>query len=159
MSLPSAPDAVATTIDRPALIWTTSRPASSHLRRAGFRVFEFKDVRRKHIEPARSVDLRRSDLRLPAEAWFSQLDGERLVAVLGVPVGTVGDLRDLYGYVVEPAYRRDLGLLIHADRDLNDLRPQDFVYPDMGYAWTLERPRFLAERWLVMPSPVRRVRG
>lgn len=76
--------------------------------------------------------------------FFAQ---NRAVCVQAVPTRTVGDLRDIYGYLVEPAFRRYGSLIIVAERGLEELADPDFIDPDMGYAWTLQRLRHIAARY------------
>lgn len=70
---------------------------------------------------------------------------------MGVNIGKAADLRDLYGYLIEPAYRRGGTMLIAADKGLADLDPEQLVDPN-GYPWTLERLRFIAERFTLGPA-------
>ena len=74
-----------------------------------------------------------------------------------VPLRTIGDLRDVYGYLVEPAFRRNLMLIIQSEIDLASLDDAKFIDPDMSYQWTLQRLRWIAERyrrsWVVDQQP------
>jgi superfamily I DNA/RNA helicase len=96
---------------------------------------------------AAAAGTRRRSLANPAAGWLATLAGEPRVAVLGVPCRTVGDLRRLHGYLLEPAFRRRCHLLVHTDRALEDLDPARLVDPDRGYPWTLERLRYLVAAW------------
>jgi len=69
-----------------------------------------------------------------------------------VSLRTPADLRDLYGFIVEPAYRRGLTLLVSSDREIYDLNPAEFVDP-VGYAWTLERLQHIGARFSLGPAP------
>jgi superfamily I DNA/RNA helicase len=88
----------------------------------------------------------RSSLANPAAAWLSLLVREARLAVLAVPCRTIDDLRAIHGYLVEPAFRRRCRLLVHTERELEDLTDEEFIDPDWRYAWTLERLRHLAQR-------------
>jgi DNA helicase-2/ATP-dependent DNA helicase PcrA len=77
----------------------------------------------------------------------------RRVAVVGVPTRHNGDIRDLYGYVVEPAWRKDVELLIQADRPFAELVAGDFAEADFGYAWTFERLKYVMARYHRRQSP------
>ena len=119
---------------------------------AGWKVHSFRDLRERFIVPARSRGTARSSLDNPAKPLLDFLAANSPLAVVGVSIRTPADLRDVYGYLVEPAYRRDLSLLISSDRDLDDLEPESFVDP-VGYPWTLERLEHVASRFRLGPAP------
>jgi DNA helicase-2/ATP-dependent DNA helicase PcrA len=73
------------------------------------------------------------------------------MAVVGVKLGTPADLRDLYSFLIEPVYRRGGTLLIAADKSLASLDPEQLVDPS-GYPWTLERLRFVSDRFTLGPG-------
>lgn len=129
------------------LYWTTTRPNPRSLGREGFHVLRFPSLRKELIEPARQRTSERTSLDVSACALMDLFADHDRLAILDVPVRTVGDLRDLYGYLVEPAFRRHGTLLLHADQRLEDLQDEEFVDPEFGYAWTLERLRFIADRY------------
>ena len=61
------------------------------------------------------------------------------------------NLRDLYGYVIEPAFRAEIKLLVSSDREIAELDSQAFVDP-VGFPWTLERLRHLESRFRLAPG-------
>ncbi|HOX26804.1 MAG TPA: ATP-dependent helicase [Candidatus Krumholzibacteria bacterium] len=127
-----------------SLVWTTTAPSRAQLRRDGYHVVRFRDLRRAIVR-SRAAGIRRSSLRNPAAAVLARFARFPAVAVLDVPCETVEDLRLVHGYLVEPAYRRDCSLLVHATRELETLQADAFVDPEWGYPWTLERLRHLAK--------------
>jgi DNA helicase-2/ATP-dependent DNA helicase PcrA len=133
---------------RPGLIWTTAPPSRRELRRTGYKVIAFRRLRREFVEPARLASARRTSFRNAAHDLLSILDAEKKVAVLGVPVATLGDIADVYSYLVEPSYRRDTTLLLGVERGFEELDPAALTDPDMAYPWTYERLAFIAERYM-----------
>lgn len=129
----------------PGLEWIVGSPPTAELKRGGYQLLSFADIRREFIEPARSPT-RRPSLENPAKGLFDLFERNQRVAVTGAPTKTTGDLHDVYGYLVEPAWRRGVKLCIYADRALDELRPEEFIESEFGYAWTLERLRYIAAR-------------
>lgn len=127
------------------LIWTTSPDSPRELRRAGYEVFDFAELRKSFIEPARRTTTSRASLRRAAETWLGTLDEKRKLAVLNVPTATLGDLVDVYGYLIEPAFRRDTDLLLGVDQPIDQLT--DRADPGMGYPWTRHRLHHTAENY------------
>jgi len=125
------------------LIWTTSPPSRRELRRKGFTVLNFPEVRRKHIAPARSATVTRDTLENAAASILRLMDGHERIAILGVPAQTNGDVDDIYSFLVEPSFRRDLTLLLGVDRSPDELDPAELTMPEMGYPWSLERLQYL----------------
>ena len=97
------------------------------------------------------------NLAVAAAEALELLDDYSELCITGVPLRTLGDLRDVYGYLVEPAFRRNLMLIVQSETDLDGLDDTRFVEPDMGYAWTLERLRWITDRyqrgWVVDRQP------
>lgn len=135
-----------------ALLWVPAGVDPSALQKQGWNVHSFRDLRDRYITPARSRGTARTSLDNPAKPLLDLLGSTKAFAVVGVSLRTAADLRDLYGFVIEPAYRRELKLLVSSDRDLDELDPQVFVDP-VGYGWTLERLRHIANRFRLGPSP------
>jgi superfamily I DNA/RNA helicase/very-short-patch-repair endonuclease len=129
------------------MVWTTSAPEPGELKKAGYTVYNFIRFRQQYIEPADSIGTDRKTLDNAAGPALQIFEQNSAVAMLNVPLSNYWELRALYGYVVEPAYRNDCALLIYARQDLDDLKPDAFVDPEFGYAWTLERLRHLADRY------------
>ena len=130
------------------LIWTTSPPSEHDLRRDGYTVISFREVRTKHIEPTRSTTSKRLSLENAAGSLLRLFDDNPRLAILGVPARTAGDLGDVYSFLVEPSFRRDVTLLLGVDRELDALDAAQLIAPEMGYPWSLERLVYLAARYL-----------
>ncbi len=84
--------------------------------------------------------MQRPSLENPAHEWFKWLLGkvDRL-AVHGVRPDTHEAASDLLGFLVEPAARRGIELIIGAKHALDDLNPDGFVEEEFGYAYSFER--------------------
>jgi DNA helicase-2/ATP-dependent DNA helicase PcrA len=126
------------------LTWSTSPLSSAHLRRDGYHVVEFGRLRSDHIEPARNLTTARTSLARAAESLLSLMDKHPRLAVVGVPARTAGDIADIYAYLVEPAFRRDIDLYLGVDRSYEDL-DQNLVEPSLGYPWSRERLDYLTD--------------
>lgn len=146
-SAPGVPDR-----EGAALLWVQADLDPAALQKQGWSVYSFRDLRDQYISPARSRGAARTSLHNPAKPLLDLLGATKAFAVVGVSLRTAADLRDLYGFVIEPAYRRELKLLVSSDRDLDELEPDTFVDP-VGYSWTLERLRHVAVRFRLGPSP------
>lgn len=125
------------------MTWTTQALDPATLQKQGWTVFSLHQLRQQYIAPARATGLQRTSLDNPAASMLRLLAANSRIAVLGAVTRTPADLRELYGYIVEPAYRAGTTLLVAADRELDDLDPADFIEP-IGFAWSLERLQHLA---------------
>jgi DNA helicase II / ATP-dependent DNA helicase PcrA len=121
------------------------------LQKGGWTVLSFRDIGERYIRPARSRGTTRASLANPAQPLLDLLAATRALAVVGVSLRTAADLRDLYGFLIEPAYRRERTILIASDRTIDELDPEAFVDP-VGFAWTLERLRYVADRFALGPA-------
>lgn len=121
------------------------------MRRHGFHVVSWRRFRRT-IARSRAAGAGRSSLANPAAAWLDRLARTPRIALLDAACRTVADLRRVYGYLVEPAYRRGCWVLVHADCALADLDERVLVDPDWRYPWTLERLRHVAGRQRLLTS-------
>ncbi len=124
------------------IVWTARRPSTPELDRAEYEVFTWEALRRRYIEPAQRVGTARRSQANPAQELLDLLANSDRIAVMGVTTSS-RDLREVYGYLAEPAYRRGCRLLISADAELADLSPNRVADPGFGYPWTLERLRWL----------------
>jgi DNA helicase-2/ATP-dependent DNA helicase PcrA len=131
----------------PFLVWTSAALEPRRLRAEGFEVHSFSELRRRYIDIARRTGTIRTALDNPAQPLLDLFENRERVAIVGVASATVEDLRIAYGMLVEPAFRRDCSLIIQADRDLDDLRPERYVESELGHAATLEKLRHMAERY------------
>ena len=134
-----------------SLTWVSVTPDLAALQKLGWKVLSYRDLRDQYITVSRSVGTGRASLDNPARPLLDFLVAGSPIAVVGVPLATPADLRNLYGYVIEPAYRRGLTLLVSADRDYGGLDPEVFVDP-IGYAWTLERLQHIVSRFGLRPG-------
>lgn len=130
---------------RAEIAWVVGAADERRLKRDGFHVVPFTSIRSRFIEPARDPN-RAPGLENVAQPLFRIFEDHERVAVTGVPTRDNGDIRDLFGYLVEPAWRRGTELRIFADRALDDLRPEELIEPQYGHAWTLERLHFVLAR-------------
>ena len=146
-----APEFVIPDREGGALVWSTGAPDVLALQGLGWTVRSFRDLRETYIKQARSAGTSRRTLANPAQPLLDLVGGTKALAVVGVNLATPADLRDLYGFVIEPAYRRGTFLLIAADRSLESLDPSSYAEP-IGFAWTLERLRFVADRFRIGPA-------
>jgi superfamily I DNA/RNA helicase len=101
------------------------------------------------VARARGVGMRRNSLDSAAQDWLDWLDQVDRLAVVDVDLASVEDVADLLGFVVEPAARRGVQLAIVARQEIEDLDDADFVDPEFGYAYSLERLR-----WRLRGAPV-----
>ena len=145
--MPAPPDR-----EEGSLIWGPASLDPAALMKSGWKVYSFRDVRERYIAPARSRGIARTSLDNPAQPWLDLLSTSAPLAVVGVSLRTAADLRDLYGFVIEPAYRRGMALLISSDRELHEFDRDSFVDP-VGYPWTLERLQYVAARFSLGPGP------
>ncbi|MDA0164010.1 ATP-dependent helicase [Solirubrobacter ginsenosidimutans] len=136
----------------PPLVWTTDAQPE------GYEVVEFDRLLR---ELARRGS-RGGSLANPAQPWLNRVAGLDALAVLGVRLDTLAELRGFYGYVLEPAWRHGLRLLVECEQRLSQLDPKRFIDPEFAYPYTLERALNAAARiWRPVendaggePSPV-----
>lgn len=127
--------------------WTTRSQNAAELQQAGYQVFQWREFRNRYVEPVDRIDVARKSLDTAAAAAIHIFEGSPAIAILNVSIRNYWDLRALYGFVIEPAYRNSCRLVVHADRELDSLIDSMFVEPEFGYAWTLERLRHLATRF------------
>jgi DNA helicase-2/ATP-dependent DNA helicase PcrA len=85
------------------------------------------------------MGMRRNSLDSAAEGWLKWLDAVDRLAVVDVDLERPADAADLLGFVVEPATRRGIELVVIARQAFEDLEEADFEEPGFGYAYTLER--------------------
>jgi hypothetical protein len=105
-------DALLMRTERPhvrRLLFAADRPNRQAL--SGYEVVGWKELVERYIEPAERVGSHRTDLLNAAEPLLTRLDACPRLAVLDVPTQFVGDIRRLYGYVIEPSFRRDIDLI------------------------------------------------
>lgn len=110
---------------------------------AGYEAISWDDLVSRFIAPSEGAGVQRSDLDNAAQSLLTWLEQTRRIAVTGVPAQLPGDLRRLYGYVLEPCFRRDLDLVIHTQSDLHEaLR---IKAAGTGLSWTELRIQYLID--------------
>jgi superfamily I DNA/RNA helicase len=107
-----------------------------------FTVVSWPELVSGWIAGARAVGMKRESLTSAAQGWLDWLDEVDRLAVVDVAIETVDDAADLLGFVVEPATRRGIELVVVADREIEDLDDEDFVEAEFGYPHSLERLRW-----------------
>ncbi|MGB7160167.1 MAG: UvrD-helicase domain-containing protein [Tepidisphaeraceae bacterium] len=112
---------------------------------SGYEVVEWPGLYAEagEITLARGSGVRRTRLESPVAEWFSWLREADAVAVVGVVLDSVRALEDLVGFVIEPAIRCGVALLVCADAHPDDLDDAAFVEPAFGYPYSLDRLRWL----------------
>src|SRR4051794_27360691 len=119
------------------LMWTTRPPDRGWLRAMGYAVLAYDELLARFVAPARAAGLQRSTVDSPVQPLLDRLTRHEGVAILGARLGTLEDLRVLYGFVMEPAHRAGCRLVVHADRTLDELDAAAFVDERFEYPWTL----------------------
>jgi hypothetical protein len=123
---------------RRMLTWVSSLDRAA-LAADGHRLVEFSAVRREVESRTRRAQQRRTSLANPAEEWLSGVAAAGKLAILGVRLTSLDDLRVLHGYVLEPALRSATAVAVECEQRLTRLPPVQFVDPEFGYPYTLER--------------------
>lgn len=114
----------------------------SALRREGWHVLPWPSLARL-VARARHPGGGRSSLANPAAGLLDLYARRPRLAVLDVPCATAADLRTVYGYLLEPAFRRGCLLLVTAARGPDELRGPAYHEPEWGCALTAGRLRHL----------------
>ena len=146
-------------MQQPMFVWTSRKPSRAALRQAGFRILSWRRFR-SLVTATRRGSTSRDSLANPAASWFATLVPGGAIAILGVPCADAAELHLLHGYLIEPAYRRRVDLLVHASFDLAALEPGRYVDREWRYPWTLERIQRLASltsfrtRWPESDDPI-----
>ena len=120
----------------PTLVWTASAQEVDH---GGYMWVDFGSLKRDVIAPALSAARQRTTLVNPAQDWLDGLRGVDALAVRGVTLNSLEDLVALHGYVLEPACRAGVRLLIECPQRLTRLDRGAFVDPMFEHPYTLER--------------------
>ncbi len=111
------------------------------MRQDGYHVLDYRKIQRR-VEASRQAGSARSSLGNPADWVLAVFRQQARVAVLGVECGSAEELRVIYGYLVEPAFRWGCSLLVAADRPLSELTA--VPDPQWRYPWAKERLQHLA---------------
>lgn len=134
------------------LRWQTGPADAGDLRRQGYFVLRYRRLAAA-VARARRPGGGRSSLANPAAGLLDLFVRQPRLAVVEVPCVTPDILRLLYGYLLEPAFRRGCDLVVVADSALEDLGGPAFDEPAWGCPLTLERWRHLAAAY-AEPTPV-----
>jgi len=137
------------------LHWRVDRVETAQLRREGWHVVPWAKLARA-VARARRPGGGRSSLANPAAEVLALCARHRRLAVTDVPCGTADDLRAVYGYLVEPAFRRGCELLVTSALPLAALAEDAYLEPQWGHACTLARLRHLAALYAkpaAVPAP------
>lgn len=121
------------------LSWTTSFPDSAQLKKQGFKVFEYQEIKARVLS-CRTGQSTRSGLGNPAQKILKIFQKHDRIAIIKVQTADNEDLVVIYGYLVEPAFRSGCTLLIFADQSMGKLAQKNLP-PDLHwrYPWTFER--------------------
>lgn len=91
-------------------------------------------------------------LNVPLDGIWERWSDQPALHVRDVSLQTTRDLQLLYGAVVEPAVRNGMPVTIASAVDLDDLDDSQFREP-IGYAWTLQRLRWLIDQPVTRTQP------
>jgi ATP-dependent DNA helicase UvrD/PcrA len=108
----------------------------------GFPLVTWRELREGWIAEARGMGMHRSSLESAAQRWLDWLDETDRLAVVDVDLDSSDAVVDLLGFVVEPAVRRGIELVVVARQTLEELDDSHFVEPEFGYPHSLERLRW-----------------
>lgn len=121
--------------------WRVS-PARVDLEVEEFTVVEWPRLRKRWVAPARKMDMHRPSLLSSAHEWLAWLNKVDKLAVVEVGLGDAEAVADLLGFVVEPAARLGIELLIGSEAELEQLDQLQFMESDFGYPYSFERLRW-----------------
>lgn len=122
--------------------WITSASAPRAPDLDGFARVSWPELQAAWIAPARETGMQRPSLQSAAQPWLDWLGQVDRLAVTGVELDGPGAAADLLGFVVEPATRRGIELVIEARQEVEDLDEAAFLEPEFGYPHSLERLRW-----------------
>jgi hypothetical protein len=121
--------------------WLVNAPAAAV---DGYVRIEWRWLVEGWISVLRTAGMQRTSQRNPARDWFDWLSEVDRLVVIDVTLAGPGALADVLGFVVEPALRLGIDLVVVADAALDELDQARFVEPEFRYAHALERLRWLA---------------
>ncbi len=117
-------------------------PAREDLEAEDFTVVEWPQLRKRWVTPARKMDMHRPSLLSVAHEWLTWLTEVDKLAVVDVGLDDTDAVGDLLGFVVEPAARLGIELVIGSETKLEQLDPAQFLEPYFGYPYAFERLRW-----------------
>ncbi|HTA31803.1 MAG TPA: ATP-dependent helicase [Solirubrobacteraceae bacterium] len=114
-------------------------PAREGLEAEGFTVVEWPWLCERWVAPTRKMDMRRPSLLSAAHEWLAWMTEVDKLAVIDVSTDDADAVADLLGFVVEPAARLGIELVIGHEVELEQLDPARLVEPYFGYPYSFER--------------------
>jgi DNA helicase-2/ATP-dependent DNA helicase PcrA len=121
------------------LIASSARDLEGTVDLDGLTILEWPWLQKQWIAPARNMGMQRESLASAAHKWFEWLDKVDRLAIVGVTLASATDAADLLGFVVEPATRIGIELVVGAEQAIEDVDPMAFFEKDFGYPYSLER--------------------
>lgn len=137
---------------RRQLIWTTPTDANRRLSMADYDSYEYSELVKRWIAPARVAGSERETLANAAAPLMEVLSSGRKFAVLNVPEGPES-VNLIWAYVVEPGFRRGCDLLVTSEFDPEQLDRDGYLEEMFGYARPLECLLHLMRRYRVKYRP------
>ena len=125
------------------LHWTAEAPDRELLRARDVHVLEWEAWRADAQAWLRPDDPERATLEPPAAGPLRELRSRRAVAVLGVRLTTLAEVRDLYDGLLVPLVRAGVPLLVECKTAPEELDAAPFVEPGFEHAFTVERLQWL----------------
>ena len=123
----------------------------------GFAVVGWSELQAGWIARARGVGMRRRSLESAAQPWLDWLRDVDRLAVVDVVLDSQQAVIDLLGFVVEPATRLGIELVIGAHHDIDELDAERYVEWDFEHAFSLQRLAAAAwgatDRWTARGAP------
>ncbi len=123
--------------------WTTDAVSPEALEGLGYEVLSLRTLQRSLIKQAKLAGPHRTGVRNASHRVLELMTGARPLAVVDVDLSDPASLSDLYNYCVVPCYHGKRDLLVQAREELLELSPDAFLEQEIGYAWTLQRLRYL----------------
>ncbi len=117
-------------------------PAREGLEAEDFTVVEWPQLRKRWVIPARKMDMHRPSLLSVAHEWLAWLTEVDKLAVVDVSLDDTDAVADLLGFVVEPATRLGIELVIGSETEFERFDPAQFLEPYFGYPYSFERLRW-----------------
>jgi hypothetical protein len=128
------------------LLWRTGAPPVTELQARGVRVLEWDHWCAETAAWLRPNARARRSLDPPARKRLGELMACDAVAVLGVRLASIDDLRCLHETLLVPVLRAGVPLLVECSQEPEALDATGFVEPGFEHPHTLERMRRLCAR-------------
>lgn len=119
-------------------------PAPAELR--GFKKIRWPELTAGPIADAWAVGTQRQSLDNPAQPWLDRLSRIHRLAVTEVHLDGPNAAADLLGFVVEPALRYGVELVIASHQSIDNLDDATYFEPRFGYPHSLHRLRWRLHR-------------